>query len=526
MSKGGRTQVATSEWEPGTAGASEAQSPPILPGTQVGEFLIGVKIGSGGFGSVYDATHAVIGKRAAVKVLDLEFVRSAQTMARFVAEARAVNKIQHPNIVDIFGFGELPDGRPYCVMELLEGMPLSRYLNARRCLSVPELLTILRPVVSALNAAHDQGVVHRDLKPENIFLCFRDGKMSTVKLLDFGIAKLIGDEWAGGPRTKTGSPIGTPAYMSPEQCTSGDVGPATDVYALGVLCHTALTGEPLFDGASLVEILSKHITVEAARVSSRNQKVPSSLDAPIQAMLAKTPGERPASAKEAFAQMVMAAREAGIDPDVVHVISDVIVAQKSHERLSARAQNAQSVRNGRIAVVGVALAATVVGMVAFGVLRGTKAPASQDPTAAVTPEKTHRLGVVSSAASPQSSPSASQTKKAAVAVVTINVVPKEAVVRQYAPGGSIFLAPAGKSFEVPQASEPVKLILFADGFAQMELLVVPDRSQTLGPFTLKKETSKVPVTKRGGVPIVPSAVGTPGIPAEPSVIVEEPREGK
>ena len=370
-------------------------SPPILPGTNVGEFLIGVKIGSGGFGSVYDATHAVIGKRAAVKVLDLEFVRSAQTMARFVAEARAVNKIQHPNIVDIFGFGELPDGRPYCVMELLEGMPLSRYLDARKRLSVPELLMVLSPVVSALDAAHGQGIVHRDLKPENIFLCFRDGKMTNVKLLDFGIAKLVGDDWADGPKTKTGSPIGTPAYMAPEQCTAGDVGPATDVYALGVLCHTALTGEPLFDGASLVEILSKHITVEPPRTSSVNQKVPAAIDAPIRAMLAKVPSERPASAKEAFARIVIAAREAGVDPDVTHVITDEIVAQRSHERLSARARNAQSIRSGRIVVAGVA-AALAVGAITILALRGGRQSMSPDPGLLTSGQPTF----ISSAAQP------------------------------------------------------------------------------------------------------------------------------
>ena len=382
MSKGPSTRVETSEWEHSHAqDGGYTPSPPLAAGTLVGDFVVGARIGSGGFGTVYEATHSVIGKRAAVKVLDLEFVRSPQTMARFVAEARAVNKIQHPNIVDIFGFGELPDGRPYCVMELLEGMPLNRYLDGRRRVSVHELLTMLRPVVAALDAAHAQGVVHRDLKPENIFLCFRAGELVTVKLLDFGIAKVIGDAWAEGPKTRTGSPRGTPAYMAPEQCTGGDVGPATDVYALGVLCHTALTGDPLFEGSSMVEILSKHITVEAPRTSSVNQKVPAALDAPIHRMLAKNPGDRPPSTEVAFEGLVAAARAAGVDPDAPCRITDEIVVQRSHMRRSSRAPNARKARRSRSLVLAVASVGLLVGAVSIVALRLARPSVSVEPVA-------------------------------------------------------------------------------------------------------------------------------------------------
>src|SRR5262245_49590976 len=165
--------------------------PDLQPGTQVGEYAIEEKLGEGGFGKVYRAVHPVIGKAAAVKVLHSHRSSNPQMVARFISEARAVNQIGHPNIIDIFAFGKLDDDRRYYVMELLSGMPLERYLRVTGAIPPQAALPLLRDVARALAAAHAAGIVHRDLKPDNIFVVtHKDGGFS-LKLLDFGIAKLF-----------------------------------------------------------------------------------------------------------------------------------------------------------------------------------------------------------------------------------------------------------------------------------------------------------------------------------------------
>src|SRR5688500_14886783 len=144
----------------------------LHPGDTVGEYRIEEKIGEGGFGAVYRALHPVIGKHGAVKVLGRQFSANAAMVSRFIAEARAVNQIRHRNIVDIFSFGALPDGRQYYIMEMLEGMPFDKYLDKQKRLSLAQALPVLRGVARALDAAHGTGILHRDLKPENVFLMF------------------------------------------------------------------------------------------------------------------------------------------------------------------------------------------------------------------------------------------------------------------------------------------------------------------------------------------------------------------
>jgi eukaryotic-like serine/threonine-protein kinase len=212
------------------------------PGTTVGEYKIESKLGEGGFGAVYRAVHPLIGKSAAVKILSRQFSANPQMVSRFVAEARAVNQIRNRNIIDIFSFGQLPDGRQYYIMELLEGSSLDAYIAKKVRLTLSEAMPILRGVARALDAAHAKGILHRDLKPENIFLAFDDGEGGNSiqpKLLDFGLVKLLAtdasastsDSGQGSHKTKTGTPMGTPYYMSPEQCRGLEVDARTDVYS-------------------------------------------------------------------------------------------------------------------------------------------------------------------------------------------------------------------------------------------------------------------------------------------------------
>ena len=184
------------------------------PGARIGEYVVDGLLGRGGFGSVYRATQPVIGKRVAIKVLHRSFSADPEIVSRFISEARAVNQIRHRNIIDIFSFGELPDGRQYYVMDLLSGMTFDRYLRDRRQLSLDEALPILRQIGKALDAAHAHDITHRDLKPENVFIAYDDGA-PFPKLLDFGIAKLARDRDVAH-KTRSGSPIGTPSFASVE----------------------------------------------------------------------------------------------------------------------------------------------------------------------------------------------------------------------------------------------------------------------------------------------------------------------
>ena len=283
----------------------------LRPGDLVGEYRIEMKIGEGGFGAVYRATHPVIGKTAAVKLLHRQFSSNPQMVSRFIAEAKAVNQIRHKNIIDIFAFGALPDGRQFYVMELLEGLTFDRYIKQRGRLPIEEALPILRGVGRALDAAHAAGIVHRDLKPENIFLQFDEEGIATPKLLDFGIAKLLGESSDANHKTRTGTPMGTPYYMSPEQAYGRGVDHRSDLYSFGVMTHEALTGRVVFDGESIMDVLFKHVNLPPPRMSERCAELPPSLDEPVLRMLAKDPASRPATVMEALDDLARAANEAG-----------------------------------------------------------------------------------------------------------------------------------------------------------------------------------------------------------------------
>ncbi|WP_158627255.1 serine/threonine-protein kinase [Corallococcus sp. AB045] len=271
---------------------------PLLS-SQIGDFTVEERIGAGGMGVVYRATHSLIGKQAAIKVLRAELV-SPRVHERLLVEARAVNAIRHPGIIDIFGFGKLPDGRPYVVMELLEGRPLSELLSDQKRLDVPTVLWMLDQILSALGAAHRAGVVHRDLKPANVFMVEPPNAAPTIKLVDFGIAKLL--ENRESPTTLDGSVLGTPEFMAPEQIRGGTVGPATDLYALGIMAFQMLTGARPFQGDP-VQVLFAHVDRIPPLPSSRAEGIPPELDTLVLQLLAKDPALRPPSAEAVQQQL-------------------------------------------------------------------------------------------------------------------------------------------------------------------------------------------------------------------------------
>jgi eukaryotic-like serine/threonine-protein kinase len=287
----------------------------LAPGTLVGEYEIDGPLGSGTFGMVYAAEHPVIGKRAAIKVLHQRFMSVPEVVSRFVSEARAVNKIRHRNIIDVFSIGKLDSGQRYLIMELLEGDTLDAIVARRGRLRFAEAYPILKGIADALDAAHAVGVIHRDLKPDNVFVARSNDGFILPKLLDFGIAKLIGDDSTIAHRTRTGLAVGTPLYMSPEQCRAKKVDRRTDVYALGVMTYQLLSGTVPYDGESAVDVMFKHMSEAMPDISSRVAELPAELDAPLAHMLAKRPDERPDSAGDAIKALVKAAIAGGIEVD-------------------------------------------------------------------------------------------------------------------------------------------------------------------------------------------------------------------
>jgi serine/threonine protein kinase len=282
--------------------AADAQE--LRPGTEVGGYVIDGKLGQGGMGIVYGANHPRIGKRVAIKVLERSYCNDASAVARFEQEARLVNEIRHPNIVDVFQFGELPDKRSYFVMECLAGETLSARIDSAP-LTIRETVEILDAICDALEAAHDHGVVHRDLKSDNVFLATARGKR-TVKLLDFGIAKLAGRNDLGAiERTASGIVVGTPAYMSPEQARGQQVGPRTDVYQLGILAYKMLTRRLPFQAENPFDLIVEQLKTPPPSPRKLAPATPDVLARLVVRMMAKTPDERPSIAeiRAAFAQL-------------------------------------------------------------------------------------------------------------------------------------------------------------------------------------------------------------------------------
>ena len=269
------------------------EEPP--PPKTLGPYRIVKQIGQGGMGIVYEAVHEGISRRVAIKLLRSEYAHNSQVAQRFFNEARAANLIDHPALVQISEFGQLPDGSTYLVMELLKGENLAKRLRRSGAQPLPWVLRIGCQLAEALGAAHRKGIVHRDLKPENVMLV-PDSAVAggeRVKLLDFGIAKLAE---AGPNRTATSALMGTPRYMSPEQARgAGNVDEKTDVYALGVMLFELLAGRAPFAGES-GELIAQHLYVPAPELTSLLPTLSPAVARLIGRLLEKDKQQRPTMA--------------------------------------------------------------------------------------------------------------------------------------------------------------------------------------------------------------------------------------
>ena len=248
------------------------QPDPLLGRTVADRYLIAKKLGEGGMGAVYLATHKILEKQVALKVLHGEFARKPDLVERFIQEAKAASRIRHENVIDISDFGSTPDGLVFFAMELLQGHDLhdevTRAKMSGHLLPWSRSKKIFLQICAALSAAHAKGIVHRDLKPENVYLVDFLGDPDFVKLLDFGIAKLAETDGEGGRKlTKTGMLFGTPEYMSPEQARGEQVDHRVDVYAMGCILFQLVTGQVPFVADNFMGVLSMHLTEQPPTVA-------------------------------------------------------------------------------------------------------------------------------------------------------------------------------------------------------------------------------------------------------------------
>jgi serine/threonine-protein kinase len=416
-----------------------------LIGTRVGNYEIKEKLGEGGMGAVYMGEHPLIGKRVAVKVLLDELTANEALVTRFFHEAKAANDIRHQNIVDIIDFGKLEKeggGKlVYLVMELLEGRSLSSRLDTAPRLTFDDVRHVLQQCCSGLAASHAKGIIHRDLKPDNLFLVRRGSDDNFVKILDFGIAKLTVTS-STNAKTRTGTLIGTPAYMSPEQCAGrGNIDARSDVYSLGIVMYEMLTGTVPFKGEGFGDIVVAQLTETAKKPSELRADVPPELDAIVMKAIEKDTSARFQSMDEfgialkdpeKFARSPSAVAEAGAvaaaPTAAVAVINDVpsgpkaasitdqatLIATKpkanttlseaaSESAVREPAAPAKTGNGRRIAIIG-GLAATVAAAAIVAVLKlggsGTVAqatvtppPVTPPPVAAVAPPKIEEVEV-------------------------------------------------------------------------------------------------------------------------------------
>ena len=266
----------------------------------LGSYKLHEVIGEGGMGIVYLATHARLGRRVAIKMLRSHYTNNPQAVHRFFAEARSVNKIHHSNIVQITDFIEQVGDDNYYVMELLEGKNLARAMATSGVLPLSRTIGIMMQVASVVEAVHRAGIVHRDLKPDNVFLTERGGQQDFVKLVDFGVAKLIddNDDFVSTHNTNPGSILGTPDYMSPEQASATAVDHRTDIYAFGAMLYEMVTGRLPLTGGNFGEIVVQLMTVTPTApraLPDLPHEIPEALDELIMSCLAKQTIDRPDS---------------------------------------------------------------------------------------------------------------------------------------------------------------------------------------------------------------------------------------
>ncbi len=293
--------VMPQEFDSNLSNSSQFKSMPVAPKIENIEII--ELLGKGGMSLVYKARQKQLDRVVAVKVLSNSAFTDEAGIKRFQKEAKLTSTLDHPNIVKTISFGVSEDGLPYLVMEYIEGRSLAEELRNHKQLKLQRFKDVFLPALSALNSAHQSGVVHRDIKPGNIMLCESPSGEQQVKIVDFGIAKVFGEREGDGETknlTKSGAVLGSPAYMSPEQCRGQDLDGRSDLYSMACVMYETLCGEPPYTGDSLLEIMQKHSSAPPPTVSDLSRKIDIRRELAQVTIwgLAKDPTTRPQTASE------------------------------------------------------------------------------------------------------------------------------------------------------------------------------------------------------------------------------------
>ena len=287
---------------------------PLLGRVVLEQFRIEEQIGVGGMGTVYRAHQTTIDRDVAIKVLRAELARDEQAVARFEREARVCTALDHPNLVRVFLSGRFPDGRLYIVMELLEGRSLADEIEQHGPPALERAVIMIMKLCAGLAAVHAAGIVHRDIKPENVYLVRRARDPDFVKLVDFGVARVLEGDGVGPTTTQSGRVFGTATYISPEAATGDDTDHRSDIYSLGVLSYQLLTGELPFEGSTAGAVLMKHVheAPPLLQTVGRGAEVPDEVAQVIMRALSKEPEARQQTLAEFLDPLAEAAGNAGL----------------------------------------------------------------------------------------------------------------------------------------------------------------------------------------------------------------------
>lgn len=438
----------------------------MKPGTVIADrYIITRHIGQGGMGDVYEARHVHIGKKIALKFLSPEYSSDSKALQRFLQEAKIAGTIGHLNICEVMDFGTSEDGLPYIAMEFLEGESLAAILEREKKLPADVAFGVISQILSALEEVHGKDIIHRDLKPANVFITTVKGHGLVVKLLDFGISKILKH---GGKEslnlTKTGGMIGTPYYMSPEQIRGkGQVDHRTDIFSCGVMAYEMITGELPFSGEGINEIFASILEEPPADIRTRIPDFPVEGADLISSMLEKAPDRRPQTAgelRDSIRQFV----KRNFDEQSGEFVTTNEGAQG--EIITKPIQRDSDFKLLALAGIVTLVAIAVVAVVWFGFSAAKGSSGSGPDTGGETPAL--RGSEISPAGLIVKQASAAVTSKPRAVRITFDNTP---------PGLSIAVGNRvveGSVLELPQGTESIYVTIFAEGFLEREFQFVPN----------------------------------------------------
>jgi tRNA A-37 threonylcarbamoyl transferase component Bud32 len=450
-------------------------------------------------GIVYLAEHPVIGRKVALKAIHPELSRNPEVVSRFMTEAKSVNQIGNEHIVDVHDFGNTSSGEFYFIMEFLQGEALADRLRRERLFKPERALQIAAQVADALAASHSHGIIHRDLKPENIFLIPRGNTIDFVKVLDFGLAKLTQGEEKVTHKTRTGSVMGTPYYMAPEQCEGrATLDHRADVYSLGVILYEMLTGRVPFGGDGYGEIIVKHITMPPPSPRASNPELSLAHEAILFRALAKNRDDRFANMEEMRTAMLDPERYLATAPSLPQggapgssgvtmqvgapAGSDVVIGNVGATNLGPRSSMPSTFRDGAGELLGddvsipkrsrrgLAVTLVVAAAVAAG---GAYVVVSRPPRQAQVAATGTGAGTGTPAVAPPSAVATAPVVPAAPAqtVIKLDSRPPGATVARKDTNAVVGTTPL--DYPIPVGAAPVEFVFRKAGFQDTSLSAVP-----------------------------------------------------